>query len=346
MQVKSTAIETAAKLQAVPIPDSITVVPMTTKTITAFVEHSSEWSTTDSLTPVGKNHRSKESANVPFDVNNNWHKGSYQSHQHKGITLFNQREHTSRRILRSQSRAIKVHQARYRVIFTMTPERELGLSTYLNELLQTSTPEQQNNAFWLPTHKNLGKNEDNAPIQTRIVKKLTELKENSTGNAESRRKILEPVDWTDTRLTEAEKQAKENFLVEYYDIFARHRMDLGMNTEFKVKQTPPKNDKAAYSQNLPMPIDLKEHLIVELALVHKYGIITVLPSPKYASPIFAQGKANGKLRLLVDIRKINTLNTDKNTNSNLTVTTLSNVAQHLTKKHLFCNIECYQVYHC
>ena len=215
----------------------------------------------------GKNHRSKESANVPFDVNNKWHKDSNQCHQHKGITLFNQREHTGRRILRSQSRATKVHQARFMEILTMTPEGELGLKTYLNELLQTSTPEQQNNAFWIPTHKNLGKNEDNAPIQTRIVKELTELKENFTGNAESRRKILEPVDWTDTLLTEAEKQAKENILVEYYDIFARHRMDLGMNTEFKVILTP-KNDRAAYSQILPMPSDLKEHLIVELALVH------------------------------------------------------------------------------
>ena len=55
-----------------------------------------------------------------------------------------------------------------------------------------------------------------------------------------------------------------------------------------------------------MPIHLKEDLIVELALMHKYGIITLLPS-KYASPIFAQRKPNGKLRLLVDLGKINSL---------------------------------------
>ena len=34
-----------------------------------------------------------------------------------------------------------------------------------------------------------------------------------------------------------------------------------------------------------MPIHLKEDLIVELALMHKYGIITVLPISKRASPI-------------------------------------------------------------
>ena len=49
---------------------------------------------------------------------------------------------------------------------------------------------------------------------------------------------------------------------------------------------------------------------MELALLHKYGIITTLPFSKYASPIFAQRKPNGKLHLLVDLRKINTLITD------------------------------------
>ena len=56
-------------------------------------------------------------------------------------------------------------------------------------------------------------------------------------------------------------------------------MDIGMNTEFKVRLTP-KDDKAVYSQNLPMPIHLKEDLILELALMHEYGIITVLPFSK------------------------------------------------------------------
>ena len=57
----------------------------------------------------------------------------------------------------------------------------------------------------------------------------------------------------------------------------------------------PKDNKAVYSQSLPMPIHLEEDLIVELALMHKYGIITVLPSSKYASPIFAQKKAQPKI---------------------------------------------------
>ena len=117
-----------------------------------------------------------------------------------------------------------------------------------------------------------------------------------------------------------------------------------MNTEFKVKITP-KDDKAVHSQNLLMPIHLKEDLIVELALIHKYGIITVLPFSKYASPIFAQRKPNGKLRLLVNLRKINNLIADDYTNNNHPVSTLSDAAQHLAEKSLFCKLDCPQAYH-
>ena len=157
--------------------------------------------------------------------------------------------------------------------------------------------------------------------------------------------FLKRFDWTDTLLTKNEKKAVEDILVEYHDIFARPGMDIRMNTEFKVKLTP-KDDKAVYNQSLPMPIHLKEDLIVELALMHKYGIITVLPFSKYASPIFAQRKSNRKLRLLVDLRKINILIADDYTNNNHQVSTLSDAAQHLAGKSLFCKLDCSQAYHC
>ena len=115
-----------------------------------------------------------------------------------------------------------------------------------------------------------------------------------------------------------------------------------MNTEFKVKLTK----KSVYSQSLPMPINLKEDFIVELALIHKYGIITVPPFSKYASPIFPQRKHSGKLRLLVDLRKINSLIADDYTNNNYPVSTLSDAAQDLAGKSLFCKLDCSQAYHC
>ena len=133
--------------------------------------------------------------------------------------------------------------------------------------------------------------------------------------------------------------------MEFHDIFARHRFDIGINTEFKVQLTPLDN-RPAYSQSLPAPTNLKDDILVELALLHKYGIITTLPFSKYASPIFAQRKPNGKLRLLVDLRKIITLIADDYINKNHLVSTLTHAAQHMAGKHLFCKLDCSQAYTC
>ena len=129
-------------------------------------------------------------------------------------------------------------------------------------------------------------------------------------------------------LQPAEIARIEDLLVEFHDIFARHRFDIGMNEDFKVKLTP-KDDSPPYSQSLPTPINLKEDILVELALLHRYGIITTLPFSKYASPIFAQKKPTGKLRLLVDLRKINNLISDDYINKNHPVSTLTDAAQHM-----------------
>ena len=95
-----------------------------------------------------------------------------------------------------------------------------------------------------------------------------------------------------------------------------------------------------------MLIHLKEDIIVELAIIQKYGIITVLPFSEYASPMFAQRKPNGKLGLLVDLRKINSLIEEYYTNNNHPVSNLSDAAQHLAGKSLFCKLDCSQAYHC
>ena len=96
-------------------------------------------------------------------------------------------------------------------ILNMIPQSDPDLTAYLNELLRTNTPEQQNNTFWFPTPENYGKPEDHTPTQTRILKELNELKDKETMNPQegtvSRYKFLKQFDWTDTLLTETEKQA-------------------------------------------------------------------------------------------------------------------------------------------
>ena len=48
----------------------------------------------------------------------------------------------------------------------------------------------------------------------------------------------------------------------------------------------------------------------------------------------------------MDLRKINSLIADDNTNNNHPVKTLSDAAQHLTGTSLFCKLDCSQAYHC
>ena len=129
--------------------------------------------------------------------------------------------------------------------------------------------------------------------------------------------------------------------MKFHDIFSRHKFHIGMNEEFKVKLTP-KDDSPAYRQSLPAPINLKEDILVELAMLHIYGIITTLPFSKYDSLIFAQKKPNGKLRLLVDLSKINNLIQDDYINNTQPVSTLVDAAQHLEGKKLFCKLDCSQ----
>ena len=101
-----------------------------------------------------------------------------------------------------------------------------------------------------------------------------------------------------------------------------------------------------YAQSLPTPTNLKNNLLVELALMQEYGIITTLPYSKYSSPIFAQRKPNGKLRILVDLRRINHLLKNDYNQHNHPVTTIADAAQHMAGKKYFCKLDCSQAYHC
>ena len=54
MQAKTTSNETTAKPQPVITDDALKIPPRTIKTITAFVNHPSEWNTTGTVTPFEK----------------------------------------------------------------------------------------------------------------------------------------------------------------------------------------------------------------------------------------------------------------------------------------------------
>ena len=239
MQVKSTSNETTTKLQPVIMDADLTIPPATTKKITALIDHPSKWNTTGTVTPLEKftetaslliSHSMSTIIDKRIAVRvTNTTESPYLIKKHTQIAEFSV-------VTPEQSKHIKPVDM---VILSMIPQDDPDVTAYLNELLSTNKSEQQDNTFWFPTPENPGKPEDHTPIQTRILKELNELKDkekiNPQESGESRNKFLKRFDWTDTLLTEAEKQAIEDILVEYHDIFARHRMDIGMNTEFKVK---------------------------------------------------------------------------------------------------------------
>ena len=214
---------------------------------------------------------------------------------------------------------------------------------YIDRLLKTSKTDEVNETFWFPTPQNPGIEKEHAPIQTRILNELRELEQleqlNPLEDTNSRDQFLSSFNWTDSTLQLDAKQAVADLLVEFHDNFARRPFDIGITTEFDVQLTHLDN-RPAYNRRLPAPINLKDGILVELALLHNYGIITTLHFSKYASAIFAKSKPNGKL--LVDLRKRKTLTADDYINNNYPVSTLTDAAQHMAKKNFFCKLVCYQ----
>ena len=137
---------------------------------------------------------------------------------------------------------------------------------YINRLLKTSKNDEVNETYWCSTPQNPGNEKEHTPIQTRILNELRELEQieklNPLGNSNSRNQYLSNFVWTDSTLQPEAKQAVENLIVEFHDILARHRFDNGINTEFKV-QLAPLDNRPAYSQRLPAPINLKDDILVE-----------------------------------------------------------------------------------
>ena len=208
---------------------------------------------------------------------------------------------------------------------------------YKNSLLKTSKSDEVSETYLFPTPQNPGNEKEHTPIQTRILNGLRELEQleqlNPLEDIDSGDQFLSYFDWTDSTLQPDVKQAVGDLLVEFHDYFAQHHFDIGINTEFKVQLTPLDN-RLAFSQRLPAPINLKDDLLVQPELLHKYGITVTLPFDKYASPIFAQRKPNGKLRLLVDLRKLNTVIADDYINNNHPVSTSTDAAQPMAGKKL------------
>ena len=86
---------------------------------------------------------------------------------------------------------------------------------------------QNQEIYWFPTPENPGNPEEHTPIQERILQELQALQDletlDPTKDPESRAKFLENFDWKDSTLTPEDKVKIQDLLVEFHDVFARHR---------------------------------------------------------------------------------------------------------------------------
>ena len=151
MQVKTALSQASAKPQPVLIHDSITMPQMTTKTITAFVDHSSEWKTTGTVTPVEK---FTEAASLIIS-----HSMSTIIDRKIAVRVTNTTDSPYTINKNTQIAELSVvtpEQSKFiepvgMAIVSMIPEVDPDLVTYVTELLRPNKPEQQNSAFWFPT---------------------------------------------------------------------------------------------------------------------------------------------------------------------------------------------------
>ena len=121
---------------------------------------------------------------------------------------------------------------------------------YVNELMKSSNDEQNDENHWFPTPENPGNEDEHTPLQKRILKEIRELikKEqlDPTKDPESRKEFLDMFKWERSQIEGNDKKQLEQTIVEYNDIFARHRLDIGINNRFKVKLTP-KDERPIYT---------------------------------------------------------------------------------------------------
>ena len=82
--------------------------------------------------------------------------------------------------------------------------------TYINALMQVERPDDNEETFWFPTPENPGYEPEHSPIQRRILKELRELAEleklDPTENEQSRTKFLSMFKWTDSLITEKDRE--------------------------------------------------------------------------------------------------------------------------------------------
>ena len=234
-------------------------------------------------------------------------------------------------------------------ILSIIPQGDPDLTIHLNELLRTIKPELQSNTLWFPTPKNTGKIEDDNPIQTRTLEEVCELKKKKNWIRKAKKIPKETFRkiWLD-QYTANRKPRTSSWKLSGWLPWLFCQTQSGFWDEHGIEgESYPKRRQCCIqpkSTHVIPPKRRSARWISPDAQVWSYYFFYLFS--KFASPIFAQRKPNENLRLLVDLSKMNILYADDYTKNNHPVSTLTDAAQHLAGKSLFCKVDCSQAYHC
>ena len=106
------------------------------------------------------------------------------------------------------------------------------------------------------------------------------------------------------------------------------------------------HDLPVYVQNPPIPIHLRDEILVELWLMQIYGIVTILSNSEYSNPIFSQRKPSWKLRSFIHLRRVIHLPGNDYSNNKFPISNTTDAVYHFAGKTLFPNLDYSQAYHC
>ena len=131
--------------------------------------------------------------------------------------------------------------SQYRTSLTTTNNHDDSIH-YTNSLLKTSKTEEVTETFSLSLSQNLGNEKEHTPIPIRIPNELRELEEveqlKPLEDMDSLNQFLFIFGRTNSTLDRDAKQSVEALPIDFHDVFARHRFDIGINTEFTVHLIP------------------------------------------------------------------------------------------------------------
>ena len=163
-------------------------------------------------------------------------------------------------------------------------------------------------------------------------------------NEHDKETILAQFDWSHSALNQDQIFEMQNTFVEDYDIYAKHRFDVGYNTELKVKLTPA-DDLPVYIISPTILFDLKNEILVEIAPMQNYGSVTLLPISKSSSPTFAPRKPSRKVKVLIDLRRVNHLLRSDYSNNISPISNMTDAFHFFEGKTLLTKLDCSQPYH-